>query len=189
MVDGNYLLDFTLEVTDYDLPKYANKETNTRLCFAIKERDSEDWDIAYFSLVPWDTNEWSLKDGMETDTNNACGQAFGKYDLERDDNDWRLHGNIPAYNPETKTLNARFTRFMLGSSMNDLAFRVGQTYQYKLILGNYINIDSVEIYDDKVDPKDRTYSGAPSHKDDDVTNLLTILKPSYDGPSKLFAEK
>ena len=46
------------------------------------------------------------------------------------DNDWVVDVSKSAYDEETKILKGSFSRRAMGSSMNDIAFRVDFAYEY-----------------------------------------------------------
>ena len=74
------------------------------------------------SMVTWEEDKWTSKDGMEAEPVTLCANKWLDYPGESD-NDWTVVPT-PPYSEASKTLQGKFSRKMMGSSMDDLAFRV-----------------------------------------------------------------
>jgi hypothetical protein len=77
--------------------------------------------------------KWILKDGFSEDPATWCGNNLATG--AEIDNDWTLIDSDLPYNANTKTLTAIFSRELIGSTSNDLTYKIGTKYDYKLTYG------------------------------------------------------
>ena len=80
------------------------------------------------SMLAFSDNQWSAKDGMTTDPQAWCSNTWDS-DAE-EDVDWLLNKVDLPYDANIKTLNASFTRKLIGGSINDYTYKLDTEYEF-----------------------------------------------------------
>ena len=103
---------------------------NPRFCLALRESDSDDWDIAQLSMLEFKDDKWTTKDGMTNKPEDWCKQKFE--DDQEEINDWQVvsDGDTKGFDGTTNSLRGSFKRKFIGSSEQDYTFFPNKRYQY-----------------------------------------------------------
>ena len=78
-------------------------------------------------------NAWKTYDGMNGNVRKWCGLPV--LQDKEPDNDWLLAEVEYPYDANKRTLNAKFTRKLVGSSQKDYTFKLNTEYEYKIVAG------------------------------------------------------
>ena len=101
-----------MEVTAFERPKKDNM--NPRFCLALRENDSDDWDIAQLSMLEFKDDKWTAKDGMTSKPEDWCKKKFE--DEKEEINDWvvlKSDDEENGYDGKTNSLRGSFKRKLI----------------------------------------------------------------------------
>ena len=100
----------------------------------------------------FDENEWALKDMWDADVQAATSYEYSL--LGERDIDWSLEDqNELAFDRNTRTLNCRFKRKLIGSSSNDYTMLLDQPLEIRWTFGEWANDEANEVANANISPK------------------------------------
>ena len=127
-------MKFSAVVTDFEATTSSELKKNPRICMGLRPSGTDEpYDLVQLSMTNLTEGYWTIYDGMDSNPSTWCGQAVGS-DAESDV-DWKLAQEKGNFNVFEKTLEANFTRSILGSSKGDYVFELGKKYDIILVYG------------------------------------------------------